>query len=40
MALRSSKKMETETPFGVAAVYKTSGFVEADIVVGVINLRT
>ena len=33
MALRSSKKIETEMPFGVGAVYKTSGFVESDIVV-------
>ena len=32
MALRSSKKIETEMPFGVGAVYKTSGFVESDIV--------
>ena len=32
MAFSSSKKIETETPFGVIAVYKTSGFVEADIV--------
>ena len=34
MALSSSKKIEVQTPFGVGAVYKTSGFkfVDADIV--------
>jgi len=32
MAFRSSKKNEMGKPFGVAAVYKRSGFVEWDIV--------
>jgi hypothetical protein len=32
IALRPSKKIEAEIPFGVGAVYKTIGLVETDIV--------
>ena len=32
MVFRSSKKIATGIPFGVGTVYKTSGFVETDMV--------